>query len=367
VPPNTTLQVSPSADGAALTPAQKRFNTLIRQIEKARLTLASWNDSSASFHQAYHAQLAPLRAELRDGHRQWVLALNTALEQRAWTNSERRTLRELLCEAAGELLDACGDDAEVKAVFDLHAEVDFDTEQRERVRAMKHMAEAMTGLDLGDEGGIDSDTDLFERLRQGMQAQAEAEEAQRNAKAAGRRKTPAQQRREAEAQQATQSVREVYRKLASALHPDREVDARQREEKTALMQRVNQAYEAGDLLALLSLQLQIEQIDTRDIANAGEQRLKHYNKVLAEQLAELKAEIEEVEMQFCTQFGIGPGQRLNPRQLDHILESSNRQWLAELARQQRELRMLNDHAATRRWLKRQRQLRREAEFSFAPF
>jgi hypothetical protein len=108
---------------------------------------------------------------------------------------------------------------------------------------------------------------------------------------------------------------------------------------------------AGDLLALLSLQLQIEQIDTRDIANAGEQRLKHYNKVLAEQLAELKAEIEEVEMQFCTQFGIGPGQRLNPRQLDHILESSNRQWLAELARQQRELRMLNDHAATRRWLK----------------
>ncbi len=50
-----------------------------------------------------------------------------------------------------------------------------------------------------------------------------------------------EQRREAEAQQATQSVREVYRKLASALHPDRETDERQREAKTALMQRVNQA------------------------------------------------------------------------------------------------------------------------------
>jgi hypothetical protein len=43
------------------------------------------------------------------------------------------------------------------------------------------------------------------------------------------------------------------------------------------MQRVNRAYEAQDLLALLELQLQIEQIDESHIANAGEQRLKHYN------------------------------------------------------------------------------------------
>jgi curved DNA-binding protein CbpA len=70
-------------------------------------------------------------------------------------------------------------------------------------------------------------------------------------------------------------VREIYRKLASALHPDRETDEREREAKTALMQRVNQACEAQDLLALLQLQLQIEQIDERHIANAGEQRLKH--------------------------------------------------------------------------------------------
>jgi hypothetical protein len=256
---------------------------------------------------------------------------------------------------------------ELKALFDKHAEVDFDTEQRERMRAMKGLAEAMTGVDLGDEEGIASDADLFERLQQGLQEQLAADGARRDAKAGHRRKTAAQQRREAEAQQATQSVREVYRKLASALHPDRETDERQREEKTALMQRVNQAYEASDLLALLELQLQIEQIDASHIANAGEQRLKHYNKVLGEQLAEIKAELEHVEMAFRMEFGLEPGLGLNPRKLGHLLEQTSRQWRAELDQQQREQRMLDDAGATKRWLKRQRAQRRDAEFDFPAF
>jgi hypothetical protein len=283
------------------------------------------------------------------------------------TKAERGTLRELLCEAASELLAARGEDADLKALFDKHAEVDFDTEQREMMRAMKGLAEAMTGLDLGDDEGIDTDKDLFARLQQGLQEQAAAEEAQRSAKSARRRKSAAQQRREAEAQQATQSVREIYRKLASALHPDRETDERQREAKTALMQRVNQAYEANDLLALLELQLQIEQIDASHIANAGEQRLKHYNKVLSEQLAELKAEVERVEVGFRMEFGLEPGWGLNPRKLGQVLEHRSRQWQAELNEQQRDMRMLGDVAATKRWLKRQRQQRREAEFDFEPF
>jgi hypothetical protein len=363
------LQVSATPAGPALTPSQKRFNTLIRQIAQARQTLAAWNENTGAYRQAHVEVLKPLQAELLAGHRQWVWALDAALEQRNWTHAERGTLRELLCEAAAELLDARGDDSELKALFDKHAEVDFDTEQRERMLAMKGMAEVMTGLDLGDDEGIDSDADLFERLHQGLQEQVAAQEAQRGAKAARRRKSVAQLRREAEAQQATQSVREVYRKLASALHPDRETDERQREAKTALMQRVNQAYESNDLLALLELQLQIEQIDASHIANAGEQRLKHYNKVLGEQLAELKAELEHVEMVFCMEFGLEPGRGLDPGKLGRVLEQTSRQWRVELDQQQRELRMLSDAAATKRWLKRQRQQRREAQaaFAFAPF
>jgi hypothetical protein len=362
------LQISSSSQaGAALTPAQKRFNTLTRQIERARQTLIAWRDHIAAYRQAHAEVLGPLQAELLVGHRQWVLELDVALDRPNWTKAERVTLRELLCEAAGELLGGRGADAQIKALFDKHSEVDFDTEQRDRMLALKDMAEAMTGLDLGDDKGIDSDAELFARLQQGLEEQAAAEEVRRSAKAERKRKSAAQLKREAEARQATQSVREIYRKLASAIHPDRETDPRQREAKTALMQRVNQAYEAQDVLALLELQLQIEQIDESHIANAGEQRLKHYNKVLGEQLAELKAEVERVEMAFRMEFGLEPGWGLDPRKLGQVLEQTNRQWRAELNEQQRQLRMLADVAATKRWLKRERQQRREAEFDFAPF
>lgn len=296
-----------------------------------------------------------------------MFALDALLDQRSWTKAERGTLRELLCDAAGELLAARDDDAALKALFDKHAEVDFDTEQREMMRAMKGLTEAVTGLDLGDEQGVETEAQLFARMQQGLQDRAAAQEAERSAKSAHRRKSAAQQRRESEAQQATQSVREIYRKLASALHPDRETDARQREEKTALMQRVNQAYAANDLLALLELQLQIELIDASHIANASADRLKHYNKVLAEQLTELRAEVDHVEMELCMEFGLEPGRGMNPRKLGELLEQTSRQWRAELNEQQRDMRMLADVAATKRWLKRQRQLLREAEFDFEPF
>jgi hypothetical protein len=79
----------------------------------------------------------------------------------------------------------------------------------------------MTGLDLGDDEGIHSEDDLVERMREGL----EQREAARAARASRRHKSAAQQKREAEAQQAAQSLREIVRKLASALHPDREPDA----------------------------------------------------------------------------------------------------------------------------------------------
>lgn len=362
-----TLQISTSTAGPTLTPQQKRFNTLIRQIEQARRTLAAWRDSMDLYRQAHAQVLQPLAAELMAARRQWVFALDELFGQRGWTKVERGTLSELVREAAGALLEARDDDEALKALFARHAEVDFDTERQQMARAMKDMAEAMTGLDLGDDEGIETDADLFERMEQEMQARAAAAEAERDARAARRRQTAAQQRRETEGQQATQSVREIFRKLASALHPDREADERQREIKTALMQKVNRAYAASDLLTLLELQLQIEQIDAGHIANASAQKLKHYNKVLSEQLEELKAEIERVEMGLQIDFGLKTGWGLSPRKLGELIEQSKRQLHAELNQQQRSTRMLADPVATRRWLKRQRQLLREEEFGFEFF
>ena len=107
----------------------------------------------------------------------------------------------------------------------------------------------------------------------------------------GRQAEAACPRRDDAAQRASHSVREVFRKLASRLHPDRETDAGERTRKTLLMQQANQAYQADDLLTLLTLQLQTEQIDGQYLAGLPDARLNPYNQVLREQLRVLQQEV----------------------------------------------------------------------------
>lgn len=367
MPPVQTLQIAPAADAPTLSPQQKKFNTRIRQIEQVRQKLLDWEASIATFRKAHGEVLRPLQQALLDGRRRWAQALDVALDRHAWSKTDRGTLKELLLEAVGDLLEGGLDDEPLRALFEKYADVDFEAAQRENVLALKDMAEAMTGLDLGDDDGLESEEALLQRLRQGMSEHTEAQEAERIARPPKGRQAAAQARREDEDRRATQSVREIYRKLASALHPDRETDPKQRDAKTAMMQRVNQAYEANNLLALLELQLQIEQIDASHIANAGEERLKYYNKVLGEQLDELKAELQHIEMGFCMEFGFGPGATLSPGKLGALLQRVRLDWESDLAEQHTELRMLEDVAATKRWLKRQRKRWQDDDFGFDLF
>ena len=128
------------------------------------------------------------------------------------------------------------------------------------------------------------------------------------------------------------------------------------------MQQVNQAYAANDLLTLLELQLQIEQVDASHVASASAQRLKQYNKLLAEQLAELKAEAARLETAFRIDFGLGPGWGLNPTKLTALLRQNTEELRSALAMIQLDLRMLADRAGARRWLKRERQRQRDGIF-----
>ena len=100
------------------------------------------------------------------------------------------------------------------------------------------------------------------------------------------------------------------------------------------MQRANQAYEKNNLLQLLELQLELEHIDQNAINNISEHRLKHYNKVLREQLIELDHEIERVEDTFRAQFGLDPLEDLSPRTIMRDLA-------VEIVNTQRTIRALN--------------------------
>lgn len=365
---NKDLQISSRASGTPLTHEQVRFDFLIGQIEKARKTHAEWEANILQFRQHYAQKLQPLRSSLTAVCRESVVALDLLLDQPGWTRSERAALQEMLCGTAEVLLAANDADVEMKALFDKHSEIGFDAGKLDELQRIKAEAEEVTGLNLGDDAGIFSEDDLVQRMYEEMTAQEEAAAARHTAKEQRQRKSAAQKRREDEAALAKQSLREIYRKLASAVHPDREPDPQRREAKNALMQKINRAYAANDLLTLFEAQLQIEQIDAGHIGKISTQRLKQYNKLLAEQLAKLKAAITDIELGFCMDHGLEPGGGLSPHKLGQVIQRQARMVRAELAQQKQFLLVLAEKSAIKRWLKQQRRAAREMDyFDDSPF
>jgi hypothetical protein len=278
-----------------------------------------------------------------------------------------------LCEEAATLVQSEFIDeaaaAELEALHDQHADIRLADERREALDNVKGMIEAMSGVDLGDVQ-FESEEDLLRHAHERVQAaaaaghelppspfgpQARPGPAQRQTAAQRKRQQQQAQKQADEAAQASQSVREIFRRLASALHPDRAEDDADRARRTALMQRVNQAYEAQDLLALFSLQLEIEQIDAEHLARAGAERVRHYNRVLATQLAELQAEVAQREMAFTLQYGIDVERKLSPHKLGRVLEEALRDIRFALNQVTQDLKLLDHPAGVKRFVQRERE------------
>jgi hypothetical protein len=305
-----TVSIANGQDQSRLSKAQRAFNTLIKQIENKRARLAAWEAAIPPYQRKYVGELVPLVEDSVDLQIQMVHCLDRAGDQRGLTKTERRKIASVITELAGELAGA-RDDAQLKAIYNKHSRSDYDAEEAANIQGMKFMLEDFLGFELGDDLDMSSPEDILERAKAQMREQQTRDAADRQTREQrrGKQKKSAKQlateaRQQAEEQRLRQSIREVYRKLASALHPDRETESGERERKTALMQRVNQAYAKNNLLQLLELQLELEQIDQSAIDNIGEDRLKYYNKILKEQLVELEQELLRVEGAFRAQFGV---------------------------------------------------------------
>lgn len=113
-----------------------------------------------------------------------------------------------------------------------------------------------------------------------------------------------QAKQEQEKLDAQSTLKTIFRQLASALHPDREKDEKEKERKSLLMMQVNAAYKNKDLNRLLQLQLEVAQIDVNLLQKTPDSQLKTFNKMLAEQVEELKDDNEEKCWVFVEQFDL---------------------------------------------------------------
>lgn len=365
-PSQQTVSITPALSETLLSPAQKKFNELIGKIETRRARLLEWETTNSEFQQKYVEQMLPLEQELRDVDLKTVHCLHEIWPQKGLTKGERLTLSEIIADMAYSLLQQ-SDDTELKLIYNQHSGSDFDDDVRAELGDMKEMLEEMLDVDLGEEMDSAPPEEIMEKMAAMLDEKERehmAAEQAREERRASRKKSAQQLATEAkldkERNELSQSIREVYRKLASALHPDREPDPTERERKTALMQQINQAYEKNDLLKLLELQLTLEHIDQNAINGIGDERLKHYNKILKEQLGELEREILHVEHQFRHSFGLSPRARVSPSTIVRNLNKDLGLMRQECKYRRIALASFGDLKEVKAWLKFSRQQRTEA-------
>jgi hypothetical protein len=346
--PGVPVRVADAPDAAVPSKAQATFYRLIDRIGVLRESLARWQAFVPAFDQRVVAELEPMRRRGAQARMALARLFDAAHDGADCTRRERAKLAVLVLDLCGELLqDGADAEPEVIALHDKYSAASHAQMKEQETGFLRDLAETVFGveLDASDHGGSP------EAIREAMQRKLREPQDAEPRRPDSARELARQARVAADAQAAAFSVREVYRKLASALHPDREADETERARKTALMQQVNQAYAATDLLRLLELQIQAEQIDAAALGSLSARRLRHYNQVLAEQCAQLEHEIDALVSPLIHLTGSVRTLDLTPQTVSRGLDGDVAMLRRDALRAEHDLKRLADRRALRAWLR----------------
>jgi hypothetical protein len=367
-----SLRIVSRPDGAAPGKHQQRFNTLIKKVAQLKSALQAWSAALPEIHRIV-GEYQRLHLEYRGAVSDLIRRLDQLYPDRSLTARERSELRQLISNTAGDLLRA-GGDADLKAIYNRHSRGNFDAEAALESSFQAQMVKTVLqeGFGIDFDGADISSLDDLEQATIKHVEEREREAAHRAQAAedrkARRKKSPRQlaseARREAATAQVGKTLQDVYRKLAMLLHPDHEQDPEERARKTLLMQEVNVAYERKDLLKLLELRLRFERVDEAQVNPIAEDRLVHFNTLLAEQVRQLQQELADVEMPWRMQLDLLGSSKLTPRRVQDAVRADLHDLTRTLSDARHDLQQLQDARKLKAWLRAARAERAAAERDF---
>jgi phage gp37-like protein len=314
---------------AKLGPEQKLFNQLLTKIETASASLAELNRLADAHRPDRVAKVTPLVKKNQFLDEKLVLFLASRLQYpKGLSKNQQENIAHIAVQVGQSVLDSGFGSAELEAEVDRLCEeyaahdedddLDGDDDSAQGMRGLQGMIADMLGSDFEGAEGLDSPEAVMQAAMKKRQAEYEAWSQAQEARRANRKKSNKEKLAEQEILDADSALRLIYRKLASALHPDREPDEIERIRKTQLMAQVNAANDNKDLLTLLRLQLEIEQIHPEAIAAMADDKLRSYNRVLKEQFKTIQHELQQLMHRVRHEFNLSYG-AINEKSLQSAL------------------------------------------------
>lgn len=162
-----------------------------------------------------------------------------------------------------------------------------------------------------------------------------------------------------EVQNTPNLLRNMYRKLASALHPDRARDEAERIHKTALMGQVNAAHDAKDLLTLMRLQLLTQTPDSptesENTTSIHKDKLKQAIQQLQAQLQAIREASQQMQTSMQEEWDLPYG-NISAKSLQMALRKEAQELTSHIAYLQSDALWLSDDAFLKNWLAHQASL-----------
>jgi hypothetical protein len=269
----TVLEVSPQ---------HKKLDRLIDEIEQRKLLLAAWQQAQDEIRAYSQKALMPAYRDLYITLYEQMQTLWNSLNLYRLSKTDTATVEDKI-QALARLLQGSRmltqqqvDEVEKMCAYYVQAnEYDKKKSKKKNVESFDEPENIETQA---EEESFDEDWDN----NQYQQAREQA-------------KLKRQQDKLIQAEKlVNQSLKTVYLKIASIIHPDREPDEAKKAEKTELLQRANEAYEQEDLFFLLKLQLEVEQSKNGSNKGLSTEQVKFYQQALEAQSQALKRQIQEL-------------------------------------------------------------------------
>jgi hypothetical protein len=283
------LKLSVQQDSQNLSPQQKKLNRLIEQIEQQKIQLAAWQKAQTEIQQQARKTLVPIYTELHDILFQQIEQLWNSLQRYEFSKADIAQLDNKIQNLVAILKSSqlLSEQQKLKLTqidhfYQQHTEHNQAKKNKKKPTIKSHDPTETYDQHLNHE---QAEVDL-----DGYEYDTHQHEVEREQHRLNRQK----QKREQAQKMADQSLKTVYLKIASIIHPDREQDEQLKVEKTEMLQHANAAYEKQDLFYLLKLQIQVEQ--NRGMAQKGlsNEQLKFYKLALEAQKQQLDAQIDDI-------------------------------------------------------------------------
>ena len=335
----TPIQCSTKAPN----PAQKRFNTLTKGLQRDKAQLHQWLEAHSQLKTELAQKIIPLSQEINAMQLNMLIMLdqyhsnsNTAL-----TVKQQEKLYTFIQGLADTCL--CFDESGVaEEIHDRYNEMSVAEIKHEQEAMLKSGLEDLYDINLGEDFDFGSETAYADFLGAVNGKKKQRSSAQKKVK-----ETKVSDNEIME----NQSIKEIIRQLTKVLHPDREMDEAKKAQKSVLMQRANLAYKQNDLLALLELQFEREQFEQKELNSLANEKLLAYNRMLQRQRKQIKEEIAILKQRISHDIQMPPFYFYDaPEHAFAYLNQEARNMKASKSQLAEELEIFSDIKSLKRWL-----------------